>query len=118
MIHETDNAELGGAVVRLAKVAVKSRSGGCHHDAAVPLVFHHGERGLGDVNRAEKMNSEHEFKIFKGHLQKTLVPQNTCIADEHIYSAKVVERLVDKIIRPLRPARHRRSLRRLRPLLF
>jgi hypothetical protein len=50
---EAGEAELGGAVVGLAEVAVDAGGRGGEEDAAVALLAHPRPRGVGDLERAE-----------------------------------------------------------------
>ena len=94
-LHQADERHLGGAVVRLAEVAVQARRRCRHDDAAVVLRSHRLPDRLGAVHRAHQVDVDDEPEVVELHLGEALVAQDAGVVDEDVDPAPLGQRRVD-----------------------
>jgi hypothetical protein len=93
-LHEADQTELRGVVVRLTEMPVETGRRGRDDDPAVPLLRHSVPDGLRAVDGPQKMNPENLLEIDKLHLREGLVPQDSGVVDQDVDPPERVQRLI------------------------
>jgi hypothetical protein len=66
-VHHADDAQLAGAVIGLAEIAIEAGRGGGHDDAAEVLRFHDVPCSVNRQEGAAQVNGENQVDVLNGH---------------------------------------------------
>ena len=87
VLHQADQAELRGAVIGLAEIAVEAGRAGGHQHAAVILRAHRLPDRLGAIGGADQVDVHDRAEIGQVHLGEALVAQDAGIVDQDVDAA-------------------------------
>ncbi len=86
-VGKSDHAGLGGRVVGHTVVAVQAAYRRRQHDASVPRLAHHRERGTHDMERAAQVDVQHRVEVLVAHLFQRCAAHVAGVVDEDVDAA-------------------------------
>ena len=94
---ESYQCKLGGRVVGLTKVAIQTRSRRCIDDTTEFLLAHVRPSSVCAGKRAVDVHGHHLVPLLVAHRFERLVTKNTCVVDENIHTAPLVNGLLNDL---------------------